>query len=131
MRKLKDDLQDRASAVHCERWRHKSRNRLPGLDPEQDVTVEVEGGALVIRGERRDEGADERGGRRIREVRYGSFRRTFSLPAHITGDDLTATYDKGVLTVRVAGAYHGSTAHRVPVTAGTAAPAVEGKTQST
>ena len=104
---------------------------LPGLDPEQDVTVEVEGGALVIRGERRDERADERGGRRIREVRYGSFRRTFSLPAHVTGDDLTATYDKGVLTVRVAGAYHGSTAHRVPVTAGTAAPAVEGKTQST
>jgi HSP20 family protein len=101
---------------------------LPGLDLEKDVTVEVDGGALVIRGERRDERQAENG-RRLREVRYGSFRRTFTLPAHVTGDDLTATYDKGVLTVRVAGAYRDSTAHRIPVTAGSA-QAVEGATQS-
>lgn len=103
---------------------------LPGLDLEKDVTVEVDGGALVIRGERRDERQAEENGRRLREVRYGSFRRTFTLPAHVTGEDLTATYDKGVLTVRVAGAYRDSTAHRIPVTAGSA-QAVEGATQST
>jgi HSP20 family protein len=102
---------------------------LPGLDPEKDVTVEVDRGALVIRGERRDERQAEQNGRRLREVRYGSFRRTFTLPAHVTGEDLTAAYDKGVLTVRVAGAYRDSTAHRVPVTAGTA-QAVSGATQS-
>jgi HSP20 family protein len=102
---------------------------LPGLDPEMDVTVEVDRGALVIRGERRDERQAEQNGRRLREVRYGSFRRTFTLPAHVTGEDLTAAYDKGVLTVRVAGAYRDSTAHRVPVTAGTA-QAVSGATQS-
>jgi HSP20 family protein len=99
---------------------------LPGLDPEKDVTVEVDGGALVIRGERRDERSDEHRGRRVREVRYGAFRRSFSLPKHVTGDDVTASYDKGVLTVRVAGAYRGSTAHRIPVTAGTTTAAVEG-----
>jgi HSP20 family molecular chaperone IbpA len=102
---------------------------LPGLDPENDVTVEVAGGALVIRGERRDERNAEQNGRRLHEVRYGTFRRTFTLPAHVTGDDLTATYDKGVLTVRVAGAYRGATAKRIPVTASTA-PAVDGATQS-
>jgi len=102
---------------------------LPGLDPEKDVTVEADGGALVIRGERRDERDAEQNGRRLHEVRYGSFRRTFTLPAHVTGNDLTATYDKGVLTVRVAGAYRGSTTHRIPVTAGTA-QAAEGATQS-
>jgi HSP20 family molecular chaperone IbpA len=102
---------------------------LPGLDPEKDVTVEVDGGALVIRGERRDERDAEQNGRRLHEVRYGSFRRTFTLPAHVTGSDLTATYDKGVLTVRVAGAYRGTTTHRVPVTAGTT-QAVAGATQS-
>jgi HSP20 family protein len=91
---------------------------LPGLDPEKDVTVEVDGGALVVRGERRDERTDESNGRRLREVRYGSFRRSFTLPKHVSGDDLTATYDKGVLTVRVAGAYRGATAQRVPVTSG-------------
>src|SRR5882762_2345135 len=95
-----------------------------GFTPAAEVNRDGED--ALVRGERRDERADERGGRRIREVRYGSFRRTFSLPAHITGDDLTATYDKGVLTVRVTGAYRGSTAHRVPVTAGTATAVVEG-----
>jgi len=99
---------------------------LPGLDLEQDVTVEVDGGALVVRGERRDERAEERDGRRLREVRYGSFRRSFTLPSHVTGEDVTAAYDKGVLTVRVAGAYRGSTARRIPVTAGVTAPEVEG-----
>jgi HSP20 family protein len=102
---------------------------LPGLEPEKDVTVEIDGGALVIRGERRDERNTEQNGRRLHEVRYGTFRRTFTLPAHVTGDDLTATYDKGVLTVRVAGAYRGATAKRIPVTASTA-PAVDGATQS-
>jgi len=90
------------------------------------ASVEVDGGALVIRGERRDERAEERDGRRLREVRYGTFRRSFTLPAHVTGEDVTATYDKGVLTVRVAGAYRGSTARRIPVTAGVTAPEVEG-----
>lgn len=105
------------------------RVELPGLDPEKDVTVEVDGGALVIRGERRQEREAEQNGRRVRELRYGSFRRTFTLPAHVSGEDLTATYDRGVLTVRVAGAYRGASAHRIPVTAGTA-KAVEGGTQS-
>ena len=100
------------------------RVELPGLDLERDVTVEVERGALVVRGERRDERSDERDGRVLREVRYGSFRRSFTLPAHVTGDDVSASYDAGVLTVRVAGAYRGATARRIPVTAGNT-PAVE------
>ena len=98
---------------------------LPGLDAENDVTVEVDNSALLVRGERRDERSEERRGRRLREVRYGAFRRSFSLPKHVTGDDVTASYDKGVLTVRVAGAYRGSSAHRIPVTAGATTAAVE------
>jgi HSP20 family molecular chaperone IbpA len=100
------------------------RVELPGLDLERDVTVEVDRGALVIRGERRDERSEERGGRVLREVRYGSFRRTFKLPAHVTGSDLSASYDAGVLTVRIAGAYRGANAQRIPVTVG--APALDG-----
>jgi HSP20 family protein len=92
------------------------RVELPGLDAERDITVEVDRGALVVRGERRDEKSEERNGHLLREVRYGAFRRAFALPDHVTGDDLTATYDAGVLTVRVAGAYTGSAARRIPVT---------------
>jgi HSP20 family molecular chaperone IbpA len=89
---------------------------LAGVDVEKDVTVEVENGRLVIRGERRDEHADDTGGRTLREVRYGSFRRAFTLPAHVTGDAVSADYDKGVLTVRVAGAYQGAEPQRIAIT---------------
>ena len=51
-------------------------------------------------------------------MRYGTFRRSFTLPQHVTGDDVSAAYDAGILTVRVAGVYAGSTAQRIPVTAG-------------
>lgn len=92
------------------------RVELPGVDVEKDVNVEVDRGRLVIRGERRDEHAEEQDGRTLREVRYGSFRRSFQLPAHVTGDAVTASYDAGVLTVRVAGAYAGNQAQRIEIT---------------
>lgn len=94
------------------------RLELPGIDPDKDVTVEVENSTLVIKGERRDERSDESNGRRLREVRYGSFRRAFQLPSHITDADLSASYEAGVLTVKVAGAYAGRTPTRIPVTTG-------------
>jgi HSP20 family protein len=96
------------------------RLELPGLDAERDVTVEIDGGRLVVRGERRDERTEERDGRSLREVRYGSFRRGFGLPAHVTADAVSASYDAGVLTVRVAGAHAGSGARQIPVSTGTA-----------
>lgn len=81
------------------------RIELPGVDVEKDVNVEVENGRLVIHGERRDERAEETEHRTLREVRYGSFRRSFALPEHVTGENVTASYDSGVLSIRVAGAH--------------------------
>ena len=81
---------------------------LPGVDVTRDVNVDVEDGRLVVHGARRDERATENAaddGRILREVRYGSFRRSFGLPEHVTGDDVTASYHAGVLTVRAAGAH--------------------------
>ena len=92
------------------------RLELPGVDVEKDVNVEVDHGRLVIHGERRDEHAEEKDGRTLREVRYGSFRRSFQLPAHVSGEAVSATYDAGVLTVRVAGAYAGAQAQRIEIT---------------
>jgi HSP20 family protein len=88
---------------------------LAGVDVDKDVQVEVEDGRLVVRGERRDERAEDKHGRTLREVRYGSFRRSFTLPAHVTGDAISASYDKGVLTVRVAGAYKGTEPQRIAI----------------
>ncbi|MBO0866048.1 MAG: Hsp20/alpha crystallin family protein [Mycobacterium sp.] len=92
------------------------RLELPGVDVDKDVNVELDRGRLVIHGERRDEHAEEKDGRMLREVRYGSFRRSFQLPAHVTSEALSASYDAGVLTVRVAGAYAGTQTQRIAIT---------------
>lgn len=101
------------------------RVELPGVDPAKDVTVEIEGGALVVRGERRDELTEQREGRSLHEVRYGSFLRAFDLPTHVTPDAVSASYDAGVLTVRVAGAYTGAQTRRIPITGSAGPKAVE------
>jgi len=92
------------------------RLELPGLDIDNDVTVEVDRGRLVVRGERRDERTADENGRSLREVHYGSFRRSFALPEHVTADALSASYEAGVLTVRVTGAYAGTEARRIAIT---------------
>lgn len=76
---------------------------LPGVDVEKDVDIEVAEGRLTISGERRDmsEQKDKDGQVLVRELRYGSFRREFALPEGITADNVEATYDKGMLEVRV------------------------------
>ena len=77
---------------------------LPGVDVAKDVNVEVDGRRLIVSGERRDDREDESGSVLVRELRYGAFRRAFWLPEGVTADDVVATYDKGLLSVRVKGA---------------------------
>lgn len=89
---------------------------LPGVDVEKDVTVEVERGKLVVSGERRDERAEQTEGRVLREVRYGKFRRSFTLPNHVTGDAISATYDAGILTIKVAGAHANAEVQKIEIT---------------
>ena len=91
------------------------RLELAGVDVDKDVNVELDRGRLVMHGERRDEHAEQKDDRTLREVRYGSFRRSFKLPAHVTSDAISASYDAGVLTVRVAGAYTGTQTQRIAI----------------
>lgn len=93
-----------------------ARLDLPGVDPAEDVTVEVEGRRLVVRGERKDQRDEQAEGRRVREVRFGAFRRVVALPRAVDGDAVRASYDAGVLTVTVAGAFAGTTPQRVEIT---------------
>ena len=92
------------------------RLELPGVDVEKDVNVEVDKGRLVIHGEHRDEHTEDEKGRTVREIRYGSFRRSFQLPAHVTSEAISASYDAGVLTVRVAGVHAGTQVQRINIT---------------
>ena len=76
------------------------RAELPGVDPEKDVDISIEGGALRIRAERRQEEKTEDRNYRRTEIRYGSFTRTIPLPAQAKEDDISATYKDGILEVR-------------------------------
>ena len=89
------------------------------MDVENDVTVEVKGRLLVVAGERRDEREEATEGRRFSEFRYGSFRRTFRLAPQVTAEAVSASYDAGVLTVRVAGAFAETEGHQVAISTGT------------
>ena len=77
--------------------RYVIRAELPGLDPERDIEVTVEGRTLTIHADRRQE---DNGPYRS-EFRYGSLTRIFRLPAKVDANDVTARYEKGVLEVSV------------------------------
>jgi HSP20 family protein len=73
---------------------------LPGMTAD-DVTVELRGHQLVIRGERTGE-REEKGADAVRRERtFGCFLRTFPLPAGVDADDVRARFDHGELKVRV------------------------------
>lgn len=73
------------------------RAELPGIDPDKDVELKVEGDMLTIRGERREEHKEKN----HREFHYGAFSRSIPMPAGVKPEDVVATYKDGVLEVRV------------------------------
>jgi HSP20 family protein len=71
---------------------------LPGLD-EKDVKVTIEDDLLTISGEKKIEHADEK--THFSERSYGSFTRSFTLPADADRGAITAKFAKGVLTLEI------------------------------
>jgi HSP20 family protein len=71
---------------------------LPGMD-EKDVSVELEGNSLAIKGERTEENEDKGKNWHRREYSYGSFYRVVDLPAAVDADKAKARFKKGVLDV--------------------------------
>jgi HSP20 family protein len=76
------------------------RADLPGLD-EDSVNIEVQDNVLTISGERRAEHEDRKEGYYRVERSYGSFARSLTLPEGVDPDASSASFDKGVLEVRV------------------------------
>ena len=77
------------------------RTELPGVDPSA-IDVEVEGSMLHIRGEKRDEREVDEADRYLYERRYGRFERDIPLPEGVDAGSVAASFEHGVLTVRVA-----------------------------
>lgn len=73
---------------------------LPGLD-ERDVSIEVEDNVLTVSGERTAEHEDKREGYVRVERSYGTFRRSLTLPEGVDAEGIAASFDNGVLEVRI------------------------------
>ena len=73
---------------------------LPGMAPE-DVEITVENGTLTIRAEDRAERTDGQGDWVVREITRGSVMRTVTLPTGLEPDRTEATFEHGVLKLRI------------------------------
>lgn len=71
---------------------------LPGIDPKA-IDISVEGDRLTVKGERKDTREEGKGGRAYREVVYGAFERTMSLPWDVDTETVKAAYKDGVLEI--------------------------------
>ncbi|HLX35928.1 MAG TPA: Hsp20/alpha crystallin family protein [Candidatus Limnocylindrales bacterium] len=73
---------------------------LPGMKPE-DVEITVENGTLTISGKTAEERSSDEGSHLVQEIRRGSFSRSLTLPQGLEPDKATATFEHGVLTLRI------------------------------
>ena len=73
---------------------------LPGVE-EKDVQVTLEDKVLTIKGEKKAEKEETKKDYYSCERSYGSFLRSFELPAGVDADKVSAAFSKGVLKVTV------------------------------
>lgn len=76
------------------------RMELPGVRKD-DVRITIDNSVLTIRGEKKQESAEEEKGYRRVERSYGSFLRSFTLPTTVRAEKIEAVVTDGVLTVRL------------------------------
>jgi len=76
------------------------RAELPGVDKEA-IDIQIEGDSLVLKGERRFEKEVDQENYFRMECSYGTFQRAFTLPSSIKKDEVNASFNQGVLEIRL------------------------------
>ncbi len=74
---------------------------IPGVNVD-DFDISVVDDVLSISGEKKEESEESGDDFYRRERRFGSFRRSIALPDAVDAEKISAEYDRGVLTVRLA-----------------------------
>lgn len=73
---------------------------LPGIKPD-DVEITVENGTLTIAGSSEEHHAGGEGSYLVQELRRGTFSRSISLPNGLEPDKAEATFEHGLLRLRI------------------------------
>ncbi len=73
---------------------------VPGINPD-DIDISYADDTLTIKGEIKSDNEVKENQYHLRERRYGSFARSIALPTKIKGDAIEASYQNGVLTMRL------------------------------
>jgi HSP20 family protein len=76
------------------------RADLPGMD-ESDISIQLENDVLTVSGERKDEHEHSGEGYYRVERANGAFARSLTLPEGVDPDGVSASFDKGVLEIRI------------------------------
>jgi HSP20 family protein len=101
------------------------RADLPGMS-EHDVSIELENNVLTVSGERKSEHEERREGYHRVERASGRFSRTLTLPEGVDPEAIQASFDRGVLEVRIAKPEERKP-RRVAISVGGKQGAIEGK----
>jgi HSP20 family protein len=76
------------------------RASIPGINPD-DLEITLTNNVLTIKGETKEEPAAPQTHWHVRERHYGTFLRSVTLPAPVEADQVEATNEHGVLTLRI------------------------------
>ena len=74
---------------------------VPGIE-EKDLDIRLENNTLTVRGERNFEKEEKEENFHRVERRYGSFARSFTLPNSVDSDNAQASYENGILKIKLA-----------------------------
>jgi len=73
---------------------------LPGVK-EEDISVQLHGNMLIVKGNKQSSHEEENKTYYFSERTYGTFQRTFRLPADVDDSRIEAVAADGVLTLRI------------------------------
>ncbi len=76
------------------------RAEMPGMQKE-DIDVSVMGDTMTISGERRQEAEAKEEDYYRREMSYGKFSRSITLPTSVDAEKIEATYENGILEINL------------------------------
>jgi HSP20 family protein len=74
--------------------------QVPGFKPEE-VDVTFSEGVLGIQAQHSEQSEEKSGGWLRREVAYGNYQRSIQLPGDVKEEDISASFENGILTVTV------------------------------